>query len=59
MCDVGYVKVMGDSLCARFQHQLLLSVDILTSPIYAPNPCDINLIEYPDAILVCDLPSKI
>jgi hypothetical protein len=49
---------MGGGICARFEHEKFLQVDILTSPLYAPYPCDVDSFEEYGSLMFCDLPSK-
>jgi hypothetical protein len=58
LIDVGYTKVIGDGICACFQHERFLSVDLLTSPIYAAHPSEFNTIEDDENIIFYSLSSK-
>ncbi|UJR29846.1 hypothetical protein I4U23_017389 [Adineta vaga] len=51
----GFDKVLGDGLCARFNHKYYLSVDILTAPTYGPIPNEQNRIN-DRGIFFCDFP---
>ena len=56
--NIGYTRVMSVGLCARFQHEYFLSIDLLVSPLFAPNPSDSNRVHYERGIFFCILPSK-
>ena len=45
-------------ICARFEHEKFLQVDILTSPLYAPDPCNVVSFEKFGSLMFCDLSSK-
>ncbi|CAF3184569.1 unnamed protein product [Rotaria sp. Silwood2] len=54
--DVEYTNVLGDKLCARFEHVCFLPVDLFVSPIYGPDPSKSNMIVYEEHIIFCNLP---
>jgi hypothetical protein len=56
--DIGYTTVLADGLCARFQHEQFLPIDLLTSPVFAPNPSETNRVHYERSVFFCILPSK-
>ncbi|CAF1318708.1 unnamed protein product [Rotaria sordida] len=56
--DVGYTNVLGDKLCARFEHVYFLPVDLLVSPVYGPDPSKNNTIVYEEHIIFCNAPNN-
>ncbi|CAF4168540.1 unnamed protein product, partial [Rotaria magnacalcarata] len=58
LMDVGYTNVLGDNLCARFEHECFLPVDLFTSPLYGPDPSKTNTTIYEEHIIFCNLPGK-
>ena len=56
--DIGYRTVIADGLRGRFEHEHFLPIDLLVSPVFAPDPCETNRIHYERGIYFCTLPSK-